>query len=419
MIGNDQIRFCEHCNLSVHNFSELNQKQILRLVEKSEGRICAQYVRRPNAASITARAEKLHQIARRVSRVAAGAFTATLSVTGAAAQSPSTPADSSPPVTLSVVRWTPGASVSGTITDSSGARVPGASISISNEENNVALYTSANHLGEYRIEGLASGGYKIRVEAPGFAPAERASVWFSENTEMRVDQTLEPDTIKEIQATEEERTISFSGGGAVVMIAPSDPFILAAQRDDLALVTTLLAGRDVNLRDKSSQTTALEHAVKNANREMVQLLISAGANVNLKDNSGETPLMMLDADATSDLVWDLINAGAKVNASDTSGNTPLMEAASVNNLELLKTLLEAGADVNAKNKNGKTALMMAASEGLVNNLRTLILAGAKVNAVDAEGKNALYYATDSGNAALRLLRTQGSEEVVAIKREDP
>ena len=38
MLGNDRIRFCEHCQLSVHNIDFATPKQIRRLVARSRGR---------------------------------------------------------------------------------------------------------------------------------------------------------------------------------------------------------------------------------------------------------------------------------------------------------------------------------------------------------------------------------------------
>ncbi len=79
MIGNDQVRFCGHCSLDVHNLSQMTRKQAERLVARSNGRLCVRYhhdaAGRP-ATLPTGR--KLHHIGRRVSRLAAGAFTATL-----------------------------------------------------------------------------------------------------------------------------------------------------------------------------------------------------------------------------------------------------------------------------------------------------------------------------------------------------
>ena len=43
MIGNDQVRFCEHCSLDVHNLSLMTRNQAQRLVARSNGRLCVRY----------------------------------------------------------------------------------------------------------------------------------------------------------------------------------------------------------------------------------------------------------------------------------------------------------------------------------------------------------------------------------------
>jgi len=312
-------------------------------------------------------------------------------------------------------------SIAGAVKDPSGALVPGATVFVSNDELKVALYASTNGTGEFKIDGLPEGVYQLRIEAPGFDADEGGSVYVSANSETRADRTLKVTEIVEEVGVE---TSSIEGeirmtGGAVAYIAPADPFIRAAQEDDLEALSALLAGQDVNLRDEQSGTTALEHAVKNSNLEMVELLLRAGANVNATDESDTTVLMMLDDEATSDLVWALINAGADVNSKNDSGNTPLMLTAVENNCEALKALLDAGAEVNAKNKQGRTALMFAASDGLVNNVRALVLAGADINALDEDDDNALSLAVENDHmSVVRFLRSKGAVETVAkVERE--
>jgi ankyrin repeat protein len=413
MVGNDQFRFCKHCNLSVHNLAEMTRKEVERLIAKSQGRLCVRYQRRPDGSLRTLpAAQKLHRITRRASQVAAGAFSASIAFTGAALSQvtaeayvrPAAIGNLDPQVLM-------GAAVVGMVRDQSGAAIPSASVSITSDQNKIALYTSVTMAGEFRFEGLTAGIYSLRVEAPGFSASELSNVYVQADTETRLDQILQAESLvgeDEVEGTQEFRSV----GGAVIYVAPSDPFILAAQQDDIQEVTKLLAGRDVNARDKTSNTTALEHAVRNSNREMVQLLIGAGAKVNLGNPAGQTVLMMLDGDATSDLVWDLVNAGAKVNIKDNDGETPLMTAARYNNVDVIKTLLEAGAEVNARNKEKQTALFEAAAYGHVNVIRTLVHAGADVNLLDHEGKNALSFAVDGGHpASVRLLRNQGASEI--------
>jgi hypothetical protein len=424
MTGNDQVRFCEHCSFEVHNLSSMTRSQAERLVARSNGRLCVQYIQDPNGGPVTLPVgQKLHHISRRVSQIAAGAFTAALSVTSAIAQESTgvrIGGGNVPPATQPMARWALGASVVGTVTDQNGAVIPGATVSVSNEEFNLALYASTSLDGRFRIDGLRAGSYKLRIEAPGFAADENNGIYVSENDEARMDRSLKVAAIEEnieIQLDGETRFVS--GGGAVAYVAPEHPFVRAAQQDDLETLAGLISGMDVNLRDPRSNTTALEHAVRNANREMVQLLLSSGATINLKNTSGETVLMMFDGDATSDLMWDLINAGAKVNLKDDSGNTALMQAATADNLEALKALLDAGAEINIKNKSGRTALMLAASEGHVNIVRTLVLAGADINATDEDEMNALAYAANNDHAAVaRFLKSKGAVEIVKKVKEE-
>ena len=421
MTGNDQIRFCEHCNLEVHNISELTYSRAARLVAHSKGRLCVRYYRDSEGAPITRRAPgKLHQIGHRVSRLAAGAFSATLSLSTAVAQTSSAlQSNSNYSAQAQPDKPAFASSIVGTITDPNGAVIAGASIGIVNSQTNLSLYTSTNDEGTFRFDGLAAGVYSLRVTAPGFAPSENNGIFVEENAETKMDRSLSVGGI-ESEVNVESGQTQYAVAGGIGFVSPEDPMIKAAQEDNLEQVQELLLGRNVNLRDQRSGTTALEHAVRNGNREMTQLLLSADADVNIRNSGGQAVLMMLGEEATADLVWDLINAGAKVNQKDNEGNTPLIEAAGFNNIEALKTLLDAGAEVAARNEQGETPLMMAASAGLVNNVRALVLAGADINQRDSDNKSALSLAIENSHAAvIRLLRAQGAVEMVAqVKPEN-
>ena len=423
MTGNDHVRFCRHCNLAVHDLSTLTRKQALRIISKSQGRLCVRYMVRPDE-TVKARSSSLVRIGRRTSRIAAGAFGATIAVSGAASAPVASNRSLSPskewsfaqsytsPVPIVV-----GGVIRGFIFDPTGAVIPNAVVSLSNQQSKLALSSVTSGDGEYRFDGLEPGEYMLKFEAAGFSINEVKGTVSRADSEERIDQTLGIAPIQaEVEIQDSERVIM---GGASLALA-SDPLVRAAQHDDLELLKQLLAGRpNVNVRDERTGSTALEHAVLSSNREMAQLLIWAGAVVNTRDHGGRTPLMLLGEKTTSDAVWDLINAGAKVNLRDEDGDTALIEAAVCNNLEVLKVLLDAGAKVNAKNNEGRTALMQAAAEGLVNNVRSLILAGADVNARDAEGNSAWTLAAENDQApVLRLLRSYGAEEISKPQQED-
>ena len=414
MIGNDRVRFCEHCNLDVHNISLLTRNQTELLIARANGQLCVRYHQDASGKPLTLPASKrLQGTSRRVSKIAAGAFAASLSVTSAVSQpgmSYQLDDRNSQTISQQLTTLTFGASIEGVVKDQNGAVIPGAIVSLWREGMSGILFTSIDSEGRFKVQNLAAGIYRVRIQAPGFSLFE-VQVEANESSEARLDCTLQIAAIEETVITVGPND-GFSGG-AIAFVGPVDPFIKAAQQDDLETFTNLMAGRDVNRRDERSETTALEHAVRNANREMVQLLIAAGVKVNAKNSAGETALMMFDKDATSDLLWDLINAGAEVNLKDEGQNTALMRAASTDNLDAIRTLIEAGAEINARNKFG-TALMRAASEGSVNIVRALVIAGADLNVVNEDGDNALSLAIENNcPAVVRFLKSKGAVQDVS------
>ena len=428
MIGNDQIRFCHHCQLSVHNLSQMASKEIRRLVARSRGRLCVRYSPLGGSVHSGLPTPVLYRIGRRTSLLAAGAFSASLSLSSVIAGDLQTRQTGSAYRVAAVAATKEGANaftsqggtISGTIFDPNNAVIPGATVSLSNAQSKLAISTVTNDQGEYKFDGLEAGTYSLKVEASGFAPSDVPNITLRPSDENRIDQTLSIASIQaEVTVTTEQTERTAVMGGAM-MSMPTDPLVKAAQSDDLdAVREALLTRPDANVRDKSTGSTALEQAIQNANREMVQVLLWARADVNARNGSGQTVLMLLGEKITSDIVWDLINAGAKVNLRDNDGDTALIEAARSNNLDVLKTLLDAGAKVNAKNNDGQTPLMMAASEGLINNLRALILAGADINARDGEGKSALMYAKENDHSpVVRLLRSHGADESEPKKKAE-
>ena len=60
------------------------------------------------------------------------------------------------------------AGITGTITDPSGAVIPNAKVTITNEETSVASNTTSSSAGTYSVKGLLPGKYTVAVDAPGF-----------------------------------------------------------------------------------------------------------------------------------------------------------------------------------------------------------------------------------------------------------
>lgn len=147
----------------------------------------------------------------------------------------------------------------------------------------------------------------------------------------------------------------------------------------------------------------------NANPEVIDLLIKAGAKVNERGLIELTPLHLAAIYCSNPAVIEaLIKAGADVNAKDKRGLTPLHEAAHMSaNPDIIKALVKAGADVNAKEIDSMSPLHEAVRTDTAPGIITaLIKAGADVNAKTSGGKSVFDLASENKNPKI-LAELQG------------
>lgn len=157
----------------------------------------------------------------------------------------------------------------------------------------------------------------------------------------------------------------------------------------------------------SGQQTALHKAAISGSVENVVVLIDNGADPNVLDNFGHSPLHMAVKRRNSlDLIKTLISKGAAVNQNhpdwnrQSRGGTPLHVAARLGRTENALTLLENGAQPNVFDSTGQTALHIAAGHDLTGKLCSeLLQRGAKVNEADEiYGETALQKAVKANMA---------------------
>jgi ankyrin repeat protein len=403
MKGNDQIRFCEHCNLHVNDLSRMTRPQAMRLVEQSRGRLCVRYLRTSKGEILTQDTRRLFQIGRRVSQLAAGAFTATMSLSTVVAQGRVLREDEK------VVQGVPRAGatqtktscvISGVVTDPNGAVIPGLIVTLTNTTTQGENVATSSADGEYEFKDIPAGPYKLKILSPGggFKDLELKDIDLPPGATKRLENELQLD-----------ETVSVTVG-VVAIVDPHDPLIKAAYKNDLVTVLTLLpVAADVNEPDKDTDTTALQYAVQNHNQEMVNALVSAGANLNRANTSGRTPLMFLSDAATPEFVRSLVSAGADVNAADESGQTVLMAAAGSCKLDVLKELIAAGARTDTKTNEGYTPLMWAAMNADPEVVKFLIESGVSIDATNTDGESALLFAARAGKGeTLKALINAGA-----------
>lgn len=177
--------------------------------------------------------------------------------------------------------------------------------------------------------------------------------------------------------------------------------LAAASEQGQAAVRELLArGADPNAKRNGSGETPL-HWVEDA--EIAGLLIEAGADANVRDEQGETPLHAAVRRQKDDaLIARLVAGGADVSARDALGNTPLHTAAWWGKDSTVRTLLRLGAPVNARNARSDTPLCVALQceaaypgcDDTLARVRALLEGGADVHAANELGRTALHEACE-------------------------
>lgn len=207
-----------------------------------------------------------------------------------------------------------------------------------------------------------------------------------------------------------------------------DKYIMASDFDINGLLDYLYTNHPYSLElDNALKTAILEKKDLN----FIETLIRWGANL----NSGyENSLFFALNDIN--MVDFLISKGADVNYKNTIGETPLFSAVSLKNEDVINLLIRRGANVNARvissyekmgivstmgdytpfglcglNHTSKTLLMHAAKYSNLKIVKKLITFGAKIDEVDDLGFNVVDFATmNSDKKISRYLYSLGLKE---------
>jgi ankyrin repeat protein len=174
---------------------------------------------------------------------------------------------------------------------------------------------------------------------------------------------------------------------SVNILDVNDNFLFVAIKSgDINMTKLLLEVRKFDLNktydSHSNGVTPIIYAIKIQSKDMVELLLNCGADINKPDINGKTPLMYAITHGDKDMVKLLIEAGADVNVKDNYGLTPLMLAVKGCNPDILDLLIRAGADINKEDDNGKTPIMYSIIHGNKDMVKLLLRKGATVRIVD-------------------------------------
>lgn len=293
----------------------------------------------------------------------------------------------------------------------------GASVNYETESGTFALNTAASFGHVDIIEYLLSIGANINsIDKEKFTPLGRAIV--SEN--YKAAEFL----MSKGANTLGDRGIKIEKLNMVLWKACTERGSLQEAR------MAIDAGADVNTRN-SEQSSPLISAASWGHANIVEYLLSQGAEINFIDKNGWSALGEAFRSGKQEAADILIKNGAstignkKILCSQTSSIEVLNEilrgaCAKGGKLDLVKMAFDAGAEVNSTHSNGNSALILAASWGHVDIVKYLLSQGAKIDAADINGNTPLKLALQNNHLDVAdLLLINGASPGVITSNLSP
>ncbi|KAH7479219.1 putative ankyrin repeat protein [Phytophthora ramorum] len=194
------------------------------------------------------------------------------------------------------------------------------------------------------------------------------------------------------------------------------PLLAAISSGHQEIVQILLtAGAELGVLKTPDRNSPLHEAAFRGDPTILQLVLSrvlerpseeSAQLINLQNQFGNTPLHNASRAGSPGCVTHLIQAGAKTSIKNVNGSTALHHAcySEQANLEVVQLLVEAGSDVNATDEQGHSSLIVAAKTNQTEAIDFLRKHGADITLQNLFGENALHFAELRNNTkAIHLL----------------
>ncbi|WP_264374365.1 ankyrin repeat domain-containing protein [Wolbachia endosymbiont (group A) of Platycheirus albimanus] len=214
----------------------------------------------------------------------------------------------------------------------------------------------------------------------------------------------------------------------------------AACKNSVNVAQLLLSiGADIDIRCDQNWTP-LHYAVSAGQYDMVRFLVDQGASILAKDNNVKTPLRIVNELGNTEVanflrakldkylfsaierkdirkVSDFLDGGANIEAKGINNQTPLCVASCKGNLYVLKLLLSRNAKVNVQDDSRKTPLHYAAREGHSDVAELLLGRGTMIDAEDCFGMAPLHYAAYHNRKNMVSFLIKQDAKIEAVDKE--
>ena len=168
---------------------------------------------------------------------------------------------------------------------------------------------------------------------------------------------------------------------AAAQFSKSYKFLEAVKDKDGQAVTDELSHPGatlINTQDVTTGETALHIVVARRDVTWVSFLLGKGADPNVRDFKGVSPLVLACNMGFAEAAELLLAQGARVDEPNSTGETPLIAAVHRRDMAIMRLLLKSGANPDRADSSGRSARDYAALEGPNSPLTTVIVENAKV-----------------------------------------
>ncbi|PVD36268.1 hypothetical protein C0Q70_03246 [Pomacea canaliculata] len=213
-----------------------------------------------------------------------------------------------------------------------------------------------------------------------------------------------------------------SHGAEVNATDPRDSFTplhFATLSGQAQIIKSLIDNKAELNRVDSKGFSSLCYACNRGQKEVVDILLSHGANVNIKTKVGDmTPLLLACQMDFPDIVRRLLQEGANLEAEDAEGRTALHAASNGSSVDLVKLLVTRGARIDHRDKSGWTPLHFACQRGDQNVVDLLLEKSSNVDVTTSDDVTPLHIASSHGHAgAVEALIRKGANLAFKDKTE--
>ena len=189
--------------------------------------------------------------------------------------------------------------------------------------------------------------------------------------------------------------------GADVRLTPADdgtpPIEHARSRGQEAVAATLRTALDAD--QPADPARRLLDAAAAGSSDEVAIALRAGADLEVRDERGRTPLLLAAAHDRVDAARLLVGLGADPDALDDRHDTPWLVTGVTGSVPMLEVLLPARPDLTIRNRFGGVSVIPAAERGHVDYVRRVVRTGIDVDHVNDLGWTALLEAVVYGDGS--------------------